>query len=113
MGRLTKRPVDVDPHRAVWELCLLAGFAQHPVVTDSDGNVVRPDVPDSLAQRALRTLQDAHHEAPPPAVDAYAEALSVVDAFDAVEGFAAWRANRSEVCAGYWPTADGRRLPAK
>lgn len=109
MGYRVRARSTVDVRQATWSLRVLSAFASWPVITDSAGALVRPEEQDLPVQKALRELQARHAKALPSAVDAYVEALEVFEAHDAVDVFAAWRANRGGG-AGYWPTEEAQRL---
>jgi hypothetical protein len=86
----------------LWSLRLVSGFAHRPVLAGS----TLPPVPDTRVQAALRELQARHHEDPLPAVEAFAEAVAVLDAHAALDAFTAWRRNRMDVCLCEWPVDD-------
>ena len=101
MGRLLDVPgEEVDRRHAAWELCQLSAFADWPVIGPE---------PDSDAQRALRELKGRHRQSPLSAVDAYAEAMAVLEEHDALGAFSAWKTRHGST-ASSWPTSDSRRI---
>jgi hypothetical protein len=97
---------DIDARSAAFTLSVLAAFASWPVVTDSSGALVRPDVEDMPVQRALRAMIDRHRSDLLPAVEAYVAAVAVLHEHDAEAVFEQFRLAR-QGGAGHWPTLEG------
>lgn len=93
--RSVSEPVG-DDLRAVlnarWMVCVVAGYMHR-----------HEDTP---CGRALRALSREHKRRLPDALDAYREALGVLEAHGALEDFETWRKDRRQWRAGDWPTRD-------
>jgi hypothetical protein len=80
-----------------------APFAPHPPYL-----LAMPDATARAVARALheRGEQVAGVNGALPAVEAFAEAVAVLDAHAALDAFTAWRRNRMDVCLCEWPVDD-------
>jgi hypothetical protein len=96
----------VDPRGAGRGLPRLAAWAFWPIRSLDGEWPVEPGLEDSPPQVALRELEERHRDDPPARVEAYAEAMALLDRLGAQEAFGRWESDHKGVAAD-WATSEG------